>query len=240
MATKTTKLDSVNIILSNIGQAPVTALDTGNPLVETAELVLNEINRTVQAEGWVFNTEYCYPLLPNVDDEIVNVVSFGNRAFFENASTDRQGLEGQIQADITDSLKLTLSYTYSDFEFDSFDSQPEAVGQPLPGIPEHQLFAELAYNFNSGGYVVWDAINVGEFTANNAGTLLVDSYIVSNLRIGSDYAFNGGQQTISPFLGINNLFDEDYFANVRVNAFGGRAYEPAPERHIYGGFNVRF
>ena len=67
---KSTKLDAVNIILSNIGQSPVTALDTGNPLVETAELVLNEINRTVQAEGWIFNTEYHYPLPVDQNGEI--------------------------------------------------------------------------------------------------------------------------------------------------------------------------
>jgi len=176
----------------------------------------------------------------NVDDEIVNVVSIANRAFFENASTDRQGLEGQLQAEIAENLKLTLSYTYSDFAFDSFDSQPDAVGQPLPGIPEHQLFAELAYDFDSGGYVVWDAINVGEFTANNAGTLLADDYIISNLRFGTDFTLNGGQQSVSPFLGINNLFDEEYFTNVRINAFGGRAYEPAPGRNLYGGVNIRF
>jgi len=176
----------------------------------------------------------------DVDDEIVNVVSIANRAFFENASTDRRGFEGQVQADITDRLRATVSYTYSDFTFDSFDSQPDAVGQPLPGIPEHQFFAELAYDFNSRGYVVWDVMNVGEFTANNAGTLRVDNYIISNLRVGSDYVFNDGRQTVSPFLGINNLFDEEYFANVRINAFGGRAYEPAPERHIYGGVNIRF
>ena len=67
---KSTKLDAVNIILSNIGQSPVTALDTGNPLVETAELVLDEIDKTVQAEGWIFNTEYSYPLPVNKDGEI--------------------------------------------------------------------------------------------------------------------------------------------------------------------------
>lgn len=190
------------------------------------------------ATGTLFYDLAMYKM--NVDDEIVNVVSIANRAFFENASTDRQGLEGQLQAEISQNLKLTLSYTYSDFAFDSFDSQPDAVGQALPGIPEHQLFAELAYNFNNGGYVVWDAINVGEFTANNAGTLLADDYVISNLRFGTDFTLNGGQQSVSPFLGINNLFDEEYFTNVRINAFGGRAYEPAPGRNLYGGVNIRF
>ena len=94
MATKTIKLDSVNIILSNIGQAPVTALDSGNPLVETAELVLNEINRTVQAEGWVFNTEYCYPLSPDVNEEIFisdNILSIDSKPYASNNLVQRQG-----------------------------------------------------------------------------------------------------------------------------------------------------
>ena len=58
---KATKLAAVNTIISNIGQAPVTTLESGNPLVEMAEQILDEISRTVQSEGWVFNTEYHYP-----------------------------------------------------------------------------------------------------------------------------------------------------------------------------------
>ena len=78
MATKQTKLDAVNIILSNIGQAPVVNLVSGNPMVETAEVVLDEISRTVQSEGWVFNTEFGYPFIPNASGEILvpdNVLS---------------------------------------------------------------------------------------------------------------------------------------------------------------------
>ena len=59
--TKANKLAAVNTIISNIGQAPVTTLETGNPLVEMAEQILDEISRSVQSEGWVFNTEYHYP-----------------------------------------------------------------------------------------------------------------------------------------------------------------------------------
>ncbi len=114
MATKTTKLDSVNIILSNIGQAPVTALDTGNPLVETAELVLDEINRTVQAEGWVYNSEYCYPLLPDVNGEILipdNILSMDLGPYADKNVIQRQGklydrtnhtykFDGQVELDV--------------------------------------------------------------------------------------------------------------------------------------------
>lgn len=71
MARKTTKIDAVNRILSNIGQAPVTVLDSGNPLVEMAELVLEEISSAVQSEGWIFNTEYGYPFVPNDENNII-------------------------------------------------------------------------------------------------------------------------------------------------------------------------
>ena len=71
MASITTKLDAVNIVLSNIGQSPVINLISGNPIVEMAELVVDEISRTIQAEGWVFNTEYSYPFNLNEDGELI-------------------------------------------------------------------------------------------------------------------------------------------------------------------------
>jgi iron complex outermembrane receptor protein len=198
-------------------------------------------NFEVGAKGTFAGGDVYYDLAlytMDVEDEIVNVTSIANRAFFENADTDRRGFESQIQAQLTDRFEAVVAYTYSNFEFDSFTGNAAAVGQPIPGIPEHQFFAELSYTHPSGAYAVLDALNVGEFTVNNAGTTKVDDYLVSNLRFGSSYDW--GDTSIAPFIGVNNLFDEDYFSNVRINAFGGRAYEPAPERHIYGGFTMRF
>ena len=43
----------------------------------------------------------------------------------------------------------------------------------------------------------------------------------------------------APFVGVNNLFDESYNANMRINAFGGRYFEPAPDGNFYGGLTVR-
>jgi iron complex outermembrane receptor protein len=37
-----------------------------------------------------------------------------------------------------------------------------------------------------------------------------------------------------------NLFNESYNSNIRINAFGGRYFEPAPERNIYAGLVIRF
>ena len=108
----------------------------------------------------------------------------------------------------------------------------------MPGIPRHQLFSELKYSDASGRYVVLDALYVGKYYADNANTDEVASSVVSNLRFGATWKYNN--TTVSPFIGINNLFDETYFSNVRINSFGGRAFEPGPERHLFAGVAIRF
>tara|TARA_R100001594_G_scaffold20163_1_gene39029 strand:+ start:232 stop:864 length:633 start_codon:yes stop_codon:yes gene_type:complete len=57
-----TELDAVNQILSSVGQAPVTTLDLQNPEVAIVLNTLREVNKTVQTEGWSFNTERHYKL----------------------------------------------------------------------------------------------------------------------------------------------------------------------------------
>ena len=65
-----TELNAVNSILGAIGQTPVTQLDLENPETSFVYQLLQECNRDVQDEGWVFNREDYYPLTPNSDDEI--------------------------------------------------------------------------------------------------------------------------------------------------------------------------
>ena len=67
MASKLNKLSAVNIVLSNIGQAPVTVIDNDNPMVAMAANVIDEVTNSLQAEGWTFNTERAYPFTPDAD-----------------------------------------------------------------------------------------------------------------------------------------------------------------------------
>lgn len=66
-----TELQAVNEILASVGQAPVTTLDQTNPDVAIAYGTLLQVSREVQSEGWTFNTEYDYPIQPDVNDEIL-------------------------------------------------------------------------------------------------------------------------------------------------------------------------
>ena len=60
MPTLTSKLEAVNSMLGHIGESPVNSISDTNALpisAATAISVLDEVSRSVQAEGWHFNTE---------------------------------------------------------------------------------------------------------------------------------------------------------------------------------------
>ena len=63
----TTKLDAVNIMISVIGESPVNTLSgTSVPVTVTQAVhALEETSKALQSEGWHFNTEYDYPLVPD-------------------------------------------------------------------------------------------------------------------------------------------------------------------------------
>ena len=73
--TTETELSSVNSILGAIGQSPVSRLyqkDSGelvyiNPEISFVHQLLMEVDTDVQNEGWVYNREENYPLIPDVD-----------------------------------------------------------------------------------------------------------------------------------------------------------------------------
>jgi len=63
--TRTTELEAINEMLRAIGEAPVSAIDTGNSDVTTALDLLRSHSRRVQALGWHFNTEREYIITPD-------------------------------------------------------------------------------------------------------------------------------------------------------------------------------
>lgn len=68
---KLTKLQAVNIVLSNVGQAPVTSITSTNPMVAIADSIIDEVSHSLQSEGWVFNTEQDYPFTPDNNKNIL-------------------------------------------------------------------------------------------------------------------------------------------------------------------------
>ena len=172
-------------------------------------------------------------------DEIVQVATEPDR-FANAARTRRDGLEAGVEYPLSDHWTLSGAYTWGRYRFREFvdASGADLRGKALPGLPTHSLFAELAWRGPNGVYAVLDGLAHSRVHADNANQVQVPGYVVLNLRAGVRRSF--GTMDIETFVGVNNLADRKYFSNLRINAAGGRYYEPAPERNFHAGVRVGF
>ena len=74
--------------------------------------------------------------------------------------------------------------------------------------------------------------------ADDANTVKDDAYQLVHMRLG--YKKNYSSLLIEPFIGLNNLLNTSYNSNIRMNAWGGRYFEPGLGFNIYGGVSIRF
>lgn len=66
-----TKLEAINTMLSAIGEAPVTQLNSGLVEADIAETILESVNREVQGHGYHFNRELNVTFNPDSNNNIV-------------------------------------------------------------------------------------------------------------------------------------------------------------------------
>ena len=140
-----------------------------------------------------------------------------------------------IRIAVNDELSAMAAYTLADYEYREFvdDGGVDYAGNAIPGLPEERLFAEVAWRDSDVGYATLDMRYAGSFYADNANTAKIDNAWIFNGRVGKK--IEAGDDDLTIYFGIDNLFDEVYFDNIRINAFGGRYYEPAPDRTFYTG-----
>ena len=176
-------------------------------------------------------------------DELVpfEITGFPGRTFFRNAGeSSRTGAEAAVSWRHDSGFGAEASWTWSDFEFDSFtdESGADFGGKRLPGLPQHFGYAGITYVTAGGFYGRLETRYSGELYADNANTVEVGSYTVVNFRASRE--FGNDAWILQPYFGVNNLLDERYNSHIRTNAFGGRYYEPAPERNAYAGVEIRY
>ncbi|MCJ0972427.1 TonB-dependent receptor [Pseudomonas sp. PS1] len=168
-----------------------------------------------------------------IEDELVPVVD--GRTFYTNAGrSSRDGVELSAQWLFGQYWQLTGAWSYNDYRFDRFDAYD---GNRIAGIPRQSLFTEVGFDREA-----WYArlnLNVHDHQyADNANENRVAGYAVANARLG--WRVSMGGQRWEPYVGVDNLFDRDYYDNLRINDNFGRYYEPAPGRTLYAGVKLTF
>ncbi|HAS47532.1 MAG TPA: hypothetical protein DCS93_44055 [Microscillaceae bacterium] len=168
------------------------------------------------------------------------LAAFPQRTFFNNVgNSTRQGLEVSLDYRFFKGLHLLGSYTFSRFVFDNFpDGSDDFSGKVLPGVPAHMGYAELRYQDKQGWFGSFNVRFNGSIFATNANDVEDPGYQLVNFRMGWEKRFN--HFTLAPFFGINNLFNMRYTANLRINAFGARYFEPGMPINFQAGVKVRF
>ncbi|MDC6462108.1 TonB-dependent receptor [Flavobacteriaceae bacterium] len=185
-------------------------------------------NLTLEAIAYVISSEN--EILP------YELEQFPGKNFYQNVgSTSRYGLELNSQLSFKGG-RINLSYTLSKNKFEDFIIDNKNLADNLiPGIPSQMLDLDLIFKLSRGRSLIISNRLIGERYADNANETLVSSYNLLNIKYSNEIFSNS-----EIFLGVNNAFNQEYFDNIRINAFGKRYYEPAPKRNFYFGINLSF
>ena len=165
------------------------------------------------------------------------LAEFPERTFFRNAgSTLRRGLEATLNY-VTSKWSIYTSYTFSNFEYDEYiDNGENLSGFNLPGIPKHHATLTFVSTPLENLEISIPFDYVGNLWADDQNEVAIEDYLEVNFS--ARYQINLTKLAITPSVGIRNLTNRRYFDNIRINAFGGRHYEPAPERNFYFGLKI--
>ena len=178
-------------------------------------------------EANVFFIESTNEILP------YELEAFPGRAFYRNAgATQRWGVEvfGSYQ---WEKWELQASMTQAQYRFAENDTLKDTT---LPGIPNSQFFLQLGYTSLENWQFQLTGEHIGSLYADTANAVQIEAFQKVRLQGGKTTAL--GELELNLFAGINNLFDVRYFDNIRLNAFGGRYYEPAPGRNFFVGLSL--
>lgn len=115
------------------------------------------------------------------------------------------GLELELAAKLTRSLKVFISYGYNKTEFDSFsDINGDYKDKSNPFAPEYNYNVGLEYRGHNGLYGRCDVSGYGEMYFDKANKFKKDSYELVNLKLGYESEF------FDIYLYGKNIFDKEY------------------------------
>ncbi len=172
---------------------------------------------------------------------VVTSSSSGQNVYDSTANTERKGIEFSLDSRLPYDFNFYQTYTYLDSEFkNSFSNFVGATrtsvleGNRLAGVYKNTAYTELswkypAYNFSSAIENIYYS-DVHGYDS-NAVANKAEAFSIVNLRASLKQSYNNWN--FSEFVRADNIFDEKYVGNVRVN--NSATFEPgAPRNYTVG------
>ena len=187
-----------------------------------------------------------------IESEIVPFEVFGEVYYRNAAVTTRRGIEAGTDIEILPGLSYQLSYTYSDFFYDSYEALSidqnlnsnfeDFSGNIVPTVPEHNFFNSLSYTHqlteNITGFIRGSYRYVSGMYVDDANSDKTESYSQLNAGLGVDMLF--GRFNLLLNAGVNNIADKVYVGFININSSNGRYYEAGEPFNYYCGINLGY
>ncbi|NUO01368.1 MAG: TonB-dependent receptor [Saprospiraceae bacterium] len=161
------------------------------------------------------------------------------RTFYRNAGYSvRRGVEAALGFSPFQGMEVWMNYTWSDFSFGKFISGgTDFAGKALPGLPRHNGQISARYHHRGGTFAQLSGRYTGRFFAENANAVAIQATTLVNARIG----WRGMLDKVfcEVFFGSDNLGNARVYNNIRINAGGGRYFEPGAGRSFFAGVQFR-
>ena len=168
----------------------------------------------------------------DTEDEIVSYEIWGMNYYRNLGTSKRYGIELEGSYRPNKLNTFNASYTQANYEFTN-----QLINGQLPGVPKSNFSVEWIYNKDTF-YAKLDLKYAHSLFADDMNQVKVPSFFLSNLALKNTYRIK--DLVITAELQIRNLFDEKYFDNIRLNAFGNRFYEPASLRSYLFSLSTNF
>ena len=168
----------------------------------------------------------------DTEDEIVSYEIWGMNYYRNLGTSKRYGIELEGSYRPNKLNTFNASYTQANYEFTN-----QLINGQLPGVPKSNFSVEWIYNKDTF-YAKLDLKYAHSLFADDMNQVKVPSFFLSNLALKNTYRIKDLEITAG--LQIRNLFDEKYFDNIRLNAFGNRFYEPASLRSYLFSLSTNF
>ena len=145
--------------------------------------------------------------------------AFPSQNFYRNiGQTTRKGIELEGNWQLISSGNFAFSFSHGSYQTEN--------KKELPNVPKNQFTATWEQELGKTKFS-FHARHIGKRFANSENTVQVPQFWTADVMLQSK------RQNTLFTLGINNITNAHFFDNIRINAFGGRYYEPAATRQAF-------